>query len=61
MKPWLRKMAVIDLEEARKELNQLCRELVLLEGEIDKVETKIKQIRVRRDALYLDIDKKLDE
>ena len=48
-------------ENERKELNQLCRELLLLDGDIHNLETKLEKIKVRRDTLYLEIDKKLDE
>lgn len=48
-------------EEARKELGQLCRELLLLDGDFHKLETKLDKIKIRRDTLYLEIDKKLDE
>ena len=48
-------------ENGRKELNQLCRELLLLDGDIHKLSTKLDKIKARRDTLYLEIDKKLDE
>lgn len=50
-----------DLESERKELNQLNRELLLLDGDIEKLQKKIDRIEVRRNTLYLEIDKKLDE
>lgn len=51
----------MSLEVERKELNQLCRELLLLDGDIHKLETKLEKIKTRRDTLYLEIDRKLDE
>lgn len=49
-----------DIEDDRTELHQLCRELLLCDGDFDKLETKLRRLKARRDKLYLDIDKKLD-
>jgi len=48
------------LEDERKALNQLCREVLLVEGDIDKLEKKLARIEERKNKLYLEIDKKLD-
>jgi prefoldin subunit 5 len=50
-----------NLEKERSELQQICRELLLLDGDIEKLEKKINRIEERRNNLYLEIDKKLDE
>lgn len=50
-----------NLETERKELNQLCRELLLLDGDISKLENKLERIKERKYKLYIEIDKKLDE
>lgn len=52
--------ANMSTEIERKELNQLCRELLLLDGDIHKLETKLNRIKAKRDKLYLEIDKKLN-
>lgn len=49
-----------NLENERKELNQLCRELLLLDGDIEKLDKKLSRIKERRNKLYLEIDKKLN-
>ena len=49
-----------DLEKERKELNQINRELLLLDGDFDKLERKLRRLKERRNVLYFDIDKKLD-
>lgn len=49
-----------DLENERKELHQINRELLLLDGDFDKLERKVRQLREKRNVLYLEIDKKLD-
>ena len=50
-----------NLEAERKELGQLCRELLLTEGDFDKLIKKLDRIEARKNKLYLEIDKKLDE
>lgn len=49
-----------DIEKERKELGQINRELLLLDGDFEKMDRKLRQLKARRDTLYLEIDKKLD-
>ena len=50
----------MNIEEERKELNQINRELVLLDGDFDKLDRKLRRLKERRNVLYFEIDKKLD-
>lgn len=49
------------VEEERQELQQIAREVLLTEGDIDKLRRKIDRLEARKNTLYLDIDRKLDE
>lgn len=49
------------LENHRKELGELCRELLLLDGDIEKLQKKLSRIEQKRNEIYLEIDKKMDE
>lgn len=49
------------VEEERQELQQIAREVLLTEGDIDRLRRKIDRLEARKNTLYLDIDRKLDE
>lgn len=49
-----------NIEEERRELNQINRELLLLDGDFAKLGRKLRILEERRNVLYLEIDKKLD-
>lgn len=49
-----------DVEEERKQLRQVLRELLLLMGDIEKMEKCIATLRKKAVELYKEIDAKLD-
>lgn len=49
-----------DIEEERKQLRQVLRELLLVMGDIEKMGTRITALRNEAVELYKEIDAKLD-
>jgi hypothetical protein len=49
-----------NLEKERRELQQIARELALMEPEFDTLRRKIDRHESRKNNLYIEIDRKLD-
>lgn len=49
-----------DIEEERKKLGQLCREVLILMGDIGKMENRIAALRKQAVETYKEIDNKLN-